>query len=46
MGLLVVDEVFDSWEMKKTPLDFHLVFPQWHELTCARCCGATAIIPR
>ncbi|NIJ83014.1 beta-galactosidase [Xanthomonas arboricola] len=31
MGLLVVDEVFDSWEMKKTPLDFHLVFPQWHE---------------
>lgn len=31
MGLLVVDDVFDSWEMKKTPLDFHLVFPQWHE---------------
>ncbi len=31
MGLLVVDEVFDSWEMKKTPLDFHLVFGQWHE---------------
>ncbi len=31
MGLLVMDEVFDSWEMKKTPLDFHLVFPQWHE---------------
>lgn len=31
MGLLVVDEVFDSWEMKKTPLDFHLVFPEWHE---------------
>ncbi|WP_341272254.1 beta-galactosidase GalB [Xanthomonas campestris] len=31
MGLLVVDEVFDSWEMKKTPLDFHLIFPQWHE---------------
>ncbi|MCC8616505.1 beta-galactosidase GalB [Xanthomonas vesicatoria] len=31
MGLLVVDEVFDSWEMKKTPLDFHLVFAQWHE---------------
>ncbi|MBN6150579.1 DUF4982 domain-containing protein [Xanthomonas sp. AmX2] len=31
MGLLVVDEVFDSWEMKKTPLDFHLIFPDWHE---------------
>ena len=31
MGFLVVDEVFDSWEKKKTPLDFHLVFPEWHE---------------
>lgn len=31
MGFLVVDEVFDSWEKKKTPLDFHLVFPDWHE---------------
>jgi beta-galactosidase len=31
MGLLVVNEVFDSWERKKTALDFHLIFPQWHE---------------
>jgi len=31
MGLLVVDEIFDSWRMKKTPLDFHLVFDDWHE---------------
>ncbi|WP_395399683.1 beta-galactosidase GalB [Pseudoduganella sp. UC29_106] len=31
MGMLVVDEVFDSWERKKTPLDFHLTFPDWHE---------------
>lgn len=31
MGLLVVDEIFDSWERKKTPLDFHLIFPDWHE---------------
>lgn len=31
MGLLVVDEIFDSWERKKTPLDFHLVFPDWQE---------------
>jgi len=31
MGLLVVDEIFDAWEMKKTPLDFHRVFPDWHE---------------
>jgi beta-galactosidase len=31
LGLLVVDEIFDSWERKKTPLDFHLIFPEWHE---------------
>jgi beta-galactosidase len=31
MGFLVIDEVFDSWERKKTPLDFHLIFRDWHE---------------
>jgi len=31
MGFLVIDEIFDSWELKKTPLDFHLIFPDWHE---------------
>lgn len=31
MGFLVMDEVFDSWELKKTPLDFHLIFPEWRE---------------
>lgn len=31
LGLLVIDEVFDSWERKKTPLDFHLIFKDWHE---------------
>ncbi|HKO80703.1 MAG TPA: beta-galactosidase GalB, partial [Chitinophagaceae bacterium] len=31
MGLLVIDEIFDSWERKKTPLDFHLIFPEWYE---------------
>jgi beta-galactosidase len=31
MGFLVVDEIFDSWERKKTPHDFHLVFPDWSE---------------
>jgi beta-galactosidase len=31
LGILVVDEIFDVWERKKTPLDFHLVFPDWHE---------------
>lgn len=31
MGFLVIDEIFDCWERKKTPLDFHLIFPEWHE---------------
>lgn len=31
MGFLVINEVFDSWELKKTPHDFHLLFPDWHE---------------
>lgn len=31
MGILVIDEVFDSWLKKKTPLDFHLIFADWHE---------------
>jgi beta-galactosidase len=31
MGFLVINEIYDSWEMKKTPLDFHLIFPEWYE---------------
>jgi beta-galactosidase len=31
MGFLVVDEIFDVWERKKTPHDFHLIFPDWYE---------------
>ncbi|MFN3852260.1 MAG: beta-galactosidase GalB [Spirosomataceae bacterium] len=31
MGFLVIDEIFDSWEKKKTPHDFHLIFPDWYE---------------
>jgi len=31
MGFLVVNEIFDCWERKKTPLDFHLIFPDWSE---------------
>jgi len=31
MGFLVIDETFDCWERGKTPLDFHLIFPDWHE---------------
>ncbi|HNW58923.1 MAG TPA: beta-galactosidase GalB [bacterium] len=31
MGFLVLDEAFDTWELKKNPLDFHLIFADWHE---------------
>lgn len=31
MGFLVIDESFDVWERRKAPLDFHLIFPDWHE---------------
>ncbi|MFZ2148133.1 MAG: beta-galactosidase GalB [Sedimentisphaerales bacterium] len=31
MGFLIMDEAFDVWMRKKTPLDFHLIFPDWHE---------------
>ncbi|WP_091214811.1 beta-galactosidase GalB [Mucilaginibacter gossypiicola] len=31
MGFLVIDEVFDCWNQGKTPLDFHLIFPEWYE---------------
>ena len=31
MGFLVMDESFDVWVREKTPLDFHLIFPDWHQ---------------
>ncbi len=31
MGFLVIAESFDAWERKKPPLDFHLIYPDWHE---------------
>ncbi|MFT4094909.1 MAG: beta-galactosidase GalB [Niabella sp.] len=31
MGFLVIDEIFDCWEKGKNPLDFHLIFKDWHE---------------
>ena len=31
MGFLVMDEIFDSWERKKTDHDFHLIFTDWAE---------------
>ena len=31
MGFLVMDEAFDVWVQQKTALDYHLLFPDWHE---------------
>jgi len=31
LGFLVLDEIFDCWERRKTPNDFHRIFPEWHE---------------
>lgn len=31
MGFLVINEIFDNWQRKKTPLDFHLIFDDWSE---------------
>lgn len=31
MGFLVINESFDVWARKKTPLDHHLIFEDWSE---------------
>ncbi|RXK81941.1 beta-galactosidase GalB [Filimonas effusa] len=31
MGFLVVNEIYDCWERGKSPLDTHLIFPDWYE---------------
>jgi len=31
MGLLVMDEAFDIWQAQKRPLDYHVLFDDWHE---------------
>ena len=31
MGFLVMDEAFDVWVRQKTALDYHLLYPDWHE---------------
>jgi beta-galactosidase len=31
MGMLVLDEIFDTWNYNKTPHDFSAIFPDWHE---------------
>ena len=31
MGIMVMDETFDTWRGAKTPMDYNLLFPAWHE---------------
>lgn len=31
MGFIVMDEAFDTWRKKKSPHDYSLYFPDWHE---------------
>jgi beta-galactosidase len=31
LGFLVLEEAFDVWVRQKTSLDYHLLFPDWHE---------------
>jgi beta-galactosidase len=31
MGILILDEIFDTWQNQKVKNDFHLIFNDWHE---------------
>ncbi len=31
LGLIVMDELFDQWNVAKTPEDYHLFFGDWHK---------------
>ncbi len=31
MGILVLDELFDSWKLSKNKNDYHLFYEKWHE---------------
>lgn len=31
LGLIVMDELFDQWNVGKTPEDYHLFFGDWHK---------------
>ncbi|WP_426161938.1 DUF4982 domain-containing protein [Pseudoduganella sp. R-34] len=45
MGIVVIDEVFDVWERKKTALDTHLIFPDWHDMTAMNYARAHMPLP-
>ncbi|KAK0614757.1 glycoside hydrolase superfamily [Immersiella caudata] len=31
LGILIMDEIFDTWNSQKRRNDFHLIFSDWHE---------------
>ncbi|KAK0650042.1 glycoside hydrolase superfamily [Cercophora newfieldiana] len=31
LGILMLDEIFDTWNSRKVRNDFHLIFPDWYE---------------
>ncbi|MBQ8967380.1 glycoside hydrolase family 2 TIM barrel-domain containing protein [Ruminococcus sp.] len=31
MGMMILDEAFDMWELQKTDYDYGRFFPEWHE---------------
>ncbi|KAF1957296.1 glycoside hydrolase [Byssothecium circinans] len=31
LGMMVMDELFDTWNFPKVKNDFHRIFPEWHE---------------
>lgn len=31
LGMMVMDELFDTWNYPKVENDFHRIFPEWHE---------------
>ena len=31
LGILVIDEAFDQWQIMKNPEDYHRFFDEWHE---------------
>ena len=35
MGFLVMDELFDCWEVAKNPYDYHLYFDEWSKTDAA-----------
>ncbi len=35
LGFLVMDELFDQWNVAKTPNDYHLFFGDWHKRDAA-----------